>query len=334
MAVSIDKLARPRTISHFGSQAILIDALQREMTLRNISSISLRDYSVLNSGTQIVSHRPRGILMSILSKLFHMVQAAMLIYLLMCSNIVVNCFLMMLNAGLLPILLFLKKFGLFTELTENQYLLHGHLAAFHNRHRFIQIILRIGYFTTFLILFMGIYSFSKITLYLSTNTYVEADRQYLLYTVLLIELLNVIVCRTRLSIVYTCKILSIVLFLTSYALIVDGFNMPQYYISMCLYSSIIHYLILIIYVEASVASLSDDCIHKPTYDRPRTYYFPVFNIRWHDGLPPLWTLLVPLAPRESFSSRQLSYVDKNYEVMHAQISGLAANEEEVSLDAD
>lgn len=82
---------------------------------------------------------------------------------------------------------------------------------------------------------------------------------------------------------------------------------------------------LALFIELPVAGCSDESTYKPTANRPRAYYFPSYNIGWHSAPAPLWSYFVPQHPREFFSEIELSYVDRNYDLLYSQLMGLPNN---------
>ena len=84
-------------------------------------------------------------------------------------------------------------------------------------------------------------------------------------------------------------------------------------------------MVMALFVEADVADGSDANLSKPSVDRPRACYFPSYNLNWHWAIPPLWTCFVTVHSREFFNEGQLSYVDRNYALLYAQLTGLAAS---------
>lgn len=54
----------------------------------------------------------------------------------------------------------------------------------------------------------------------------------------------------------------------------------------------------------------------PSLESPRTLFFPAFPLSWNQDLPQLWTMFYPLFGRSTFTQAQLSFVDRDNQLLN------------------
>lgn len=47
-----------------------------------------------------------------------------------------------------------------------------------------------------------------------------------------------------------------------------------------------------------------------------------FDLDWHKGIPPIWTLFQPWYDLSYASEQEKSYIDKNYELLYGKLLGV------------
>lgn len=67
--------------------------------------------------------------------------------------------------------------------------------------------------------------------------------------------------------------------------------------------------------EMPARMLRDADFNKPTMNRPRVLYQPLFSITWYHDLPPFWTTFLPFYDRTYFTPEEMSLLDQNYQML-------------------
>lgn len=67
--------------------------------------------------------------------------------------------------------------------------------------------------------------------------------------------------------------------------------------------------------EMPARMLRDADFNKPTMNRPRVLYQPLFSITWYHDLPPFWTTFLPFYDRSYFTPEEMSLLDQNYQML-------------------
>jgi len=77
-------------------------------------------------------------------------------------------------------------------------------------------------------------------------------------------------------------------------------------------------------------------LEKPTSERPRALYQPLFSLTWYHDLPPFWTMFIPFYQREEFNQQELSLIDQRYAEMNNYLAtgtnGLLNLENDLSIE--
>ena len=69
-------------------------------------------------------------------------------------------------------------------------------------------------------------------------------------------------------------------------------------------------------------NLDIEHMDKPSNNRPRGLYQPLFSQTWYHDQPPLWTIFLPFYEREKFTIEEMSLVDQNFQQMNAYLSNM------------
>ena len=135
-----------------------------------------------------------------------------------------------------------------------------------------------------------------------------------------VELGCVFFIRSKQGLYFVPKIiyLSIAIFLVYINLTVYGF----YALAMKMMCSFgfAYWFAMVILFEAQVLHLPGRHLEKPSNDRPRVLYQPLFGLTWFHDLPPFWTMFLPYYDRSCFTDDEMSLVDQRWPQMNAYIS--------------
>ena len=76
-------------------------------------------------------------------------------------------------------------------------------------------------------------------------------------------------------------------------------------------------------LEIPALSWNPSYHYTPSIHKPRTLFFPMFNLSWYYDLPQIWTFFYPLHGRGTFTAAELSLVDRNYLLLNQTLENAA-----------
>ena len=82
------------------------------------------------------------------------------------------------------------------------------------------------------------------------------------------------------------------------------------------------------FMEIPALSWNSSYHYAPSLHKPRTLFFPMFNLSWFYDLPQIWTFFYPLHGRSTFNPSELSLVDRNYLLLNQTLEN-AVNQQAV-----
>lgn len=266
--------------------------------------------------------------MGIFKKLLNLINAfAMTIFISTFCGVMVTLFNIFVNALLIPFVELFRRCG-WSEVTtfiNNPLNEHLNLLRGNPRHGILDKYLMVAFVGLSYLLFVGIQGFLHFVMPYLFGLYEFRANYTSFIMVCIIEELSILLFRTRTSIKMAPTTILLLYMINMYLRESNEFALPQYWAYLAFWLSLSLIMALALFVEATVADGSDANLSKPTQDRPRACYFPVYNLSWHWSMPPLWTCFVKVHSREFFNEGQLSYVDRNHDLLLAQLTGLAAS---------
>ncbi|CAD8061750.1 unnamed protein product [Paramecium primaurelia] len=189
-----------------------------------------------------------------------------------------------------------------------------YLNILNRNHKLKQELLKA--FIQMLILFYLIYFFQfsgySGSIQLFTKSYPRGLSENFFSSFLLNEFACIIFLRTRSSLYFIPKYIALtyILFLYYFETTIYGYYNLAFQICICSQFTILSSFLL--YFEIAALEWSTISPYTPSFDRPRVFYTPLFNINWMNDIPTLWTMFYPLCGRRYFQIQNLALVDKNY----------------------
>jgi len=134
-----------------------------------------------------------------------------------------------------------------------------------------------------------------------------------------IEFLTLIFLRTRSSLKFLPKLLVLLLFTYCYYVNSTTFGFYSLGFYVIVHFAFVFFGLILEKFEIPALSWNPSYHYTPSLEKPRTLYFPLFSLSNYHDLPQLWSLFYPLYDRSTFTTAQMSLVDRNFLLLNSTL---------------
>ncbi|CAD8075217.1 unnamed protein product [Paramecium primaurelia] len=205
-----------------------------------------------------------------------------------------------------------------------------YLTILNRNHKLKQELLNA--FIQMLILFYLVYFFQfsgySGSIQLFAKSYPRGLSENFFSSFLLNEFVSIIFLRTRSSLYFVPKYITLTYLLFIYYFESTIYGYYNLAFQICIFSQFAIISIFVLQFEIAALEWSTISPYTPSFDRPRVLYCPMFNMNWVNDIPTLWTMFFPLCGRRFFQIQNLALVDKNYILLN----NLLNQEEPIAIE--
>lgn len=153
-----------------------------------------------------------------------------------------------------------------------------------------------------------------------------SDQNFYGYIIFL-EFASLLFIRTRSSLRYYPPIIFFLLFMYIFYLNFNAYALfgPAYLV--LILSTLTILTSFLAFLEIPALTWNPSYHYTPSINKPRTLYFPMFNLSWFYDLPQFWTFFYPLHDRSTFTLAEMSLVDRNYILLNQTLDNAVNNPE-------